>query len=371
MVFVIVIVAAICVAFANGANDNFKGVATLLGSGTTNYRRALSWATVTTLLGSIAATLLAGHLIASFGGKGLVQDSVASQPAFAAAVALGAGLTVLVATRLGMPVSTTHGLIGALIGTGLAAGSSLDFGNLGAKFLVPLLLSPLLAILVTATIYPVLRFVRLKLGITREICLCVGQETVETVPANCRALALERADQLTATMGTTVLCETRYQGNVLGVSAGRVLDNLHFLSAGVVSFARGLNDTPKIAALLLVPAFGVSSSLLTIGLVIALGGVVCARRVAETMSHRITEMNHGQGFTANVVTGLIVIGASHGGVPVSTTHVSCGSLFGIGAVSGGARVKTIGTILIAWLTTLPLAAAAAAGSYFLIRWLSL
>ncbi len=367
MIYIFVVVAALCVAFANGANDNFKGVATLFGSGTTDYRRALAWATATTMLGSVTALLLAGNLIKSFGGKGLIEDTIASQPAFAAAVALGAGLTVLIATRIGMPVSTTHGLIGALMGTGLAAGSALNLGNLSSNFLIPLLISPMIAVVITLLAYPVLRFCRQRMGITRDICLCAGKEMLETVPTNCHAIALERAEHLTATMGTIVTCESRYQGDVLGVSAGETLDKLHFLSSGIVSFARGLNDTPKIAALLLLaPAFGTSGSLVLVGIVIAIGGIVCARRVAETMSKKITTMNHGQGFTANVITGLIVIGASRLGLPVSTTHVSCGSLFGIGAVSGGAKVKTIGTILLAWITTLPLAAGIAAMAYLIV-----
>ncbi len=368
MIYIFVVIAALCVAYANGANDNFKGVATLFGSGTTNYRSALAWATATTLLGSVTALVLAGNLIKSFGGKGLIEDSIASQPSFAVAVALGAGLTVLIATRIGMPISTTHGLIGALIGTGLAAGSTLNIGNLGSKFLIPLLVSPIIAIVITVLLYPVLRFCRQRMGITRDICICVGKETLETIPANCHAVALERAEHLTSTMGKVVTCESRYQGDVFGVSAGETLDKLHFLSSGIVSFARGLNDTPKIAALLLLaPAFGVSGSLILVGIVIALGGLLSARRVAETMSNKITTMNHGQGFTANVITGLIVIGASRFGLPVSTTHVSCGSLFGIGAVSGGAKTKTIATILLAWITTLPLAAGIAAIAFLIVN----
>lgn len=113
MIFVAILLAVLCVAYANGANDNFKGVATLLGSGTATFRRALIWATCTTLLGSLAALLLAVQLIERFSGKGLVDAQVAGQPTFAAAVALGAGLTVLLATRLGMPISTTHSLVGA------------------------------------------------------------------------------------------------------------------------------------------------------------------------------------------------------------------------------------------------------------------
>jgi len=152
-----------------------------------------------------------------------------------------------------------------------------------------------------------------------------------------------------------------------GISASDTLDRLHFLSSGMVCFARGLNDTPKIAALLLVaPYFGASVSLILVGITIAVGGLISTRRVAETMSKKITTMNHGQGFTANAITGLIVIGASGFGLPVSTTHVSCGSLFGIGAATGQANQKTITIILIAWFVTLPMAAGIAAIAYLLL-----
>jgi len=67
-------------------------------------------------------------------------------------------------------------------------------------------------------------------------------------------------------------------------------------------------------------------------------------------------MNHGQGFVANLVTSAIVIGASRFGMPVSTTHVSCGALFGIGTVTRQGRLRMIAAILSAWVTTLPVAA---------------
>jgi PiT family inorganic phosphate transporter len=85
------------------------------------------------------------------------------------------------------------------------------------------------------------------------------------------------------------------------------------------------------------------------------------------MSQRITSMNHGQGFTANLVTAGLVTMASRFGLPVSTTHVSCGSLFGLGAVTGSGRWGMIRAILLAWLVTLPLGAALAAGLMWLQR----
>lgn len=110
------------VAYANGANDNFKGVATLFGSGTTDYRSALGWATLTTFTGSLFSLVLAGGLMHRFSGKGLVPDSVAASPLFLAAVALGAGGTVLLATWTGFPISTTHVSVGAISGIGMVTG---------------------------------------------------------------------------------------------------------------------------------------------------------------------------------------------------------------------------------------------------------
>ena len=83
-------------------------------------------------------------------------------------------------------------------------------------------------------------------------------------------------------------------------------------------------------------------------------------RVARTLSHGITPMNDGQGFSANIVTAVLVLFASRFGMPVSTTHVSVGSLFGIGAATGGGNRRAILRILAAWIATLPLAAVLAA-----------
>src|SRR4051812_2728575 len=110
MLYVMLFLVTVFLAYTNGANDNFKGVATLFGSGTTNYRRAILWATVTTFGGSICAIFFAQQLVQNFSGKGLVPDSLAASPHFLVAVALGAGLTVLLATLTGFPVSTTHAI---------------------------------------------------------------------------------------------------------------------------------------------------------------------------------------------------------------------------------------------------------------------
>jgi len=349
-------------AFANGANDNFKGVATLFGSGTTNYRRALWWGTWTTLSGSVFSIHFAGVLLKRFSGKGLIADAALADPRFAVSVVAAAGLTVLSATRLGLPISTTHALVGAMAGTALAGTAPVSWDGLGQKFLAPLIASPLAALVVTASIYFTLRRFSTPIGLRRNSCVCIGQAVPEcsAVLATASAMGalpdLGPPARLAVTYGMEPKCRERFVGATLGLSAERLLNASHFLSAGVVGFARGLNDTPKIAALLLIaPAAETDVSLLICGLIIAAGGIISARRVAETMSHRITTMNPGQGFIANLVTGVLVIGASRFGLPVSTTHVSCGSLFGIGLSRGPARRGLITQVLTAWVATLPLA----------------
>ncbi len=146
------------------------------------------------------------------------------------------------------------------------------------------------------------------------------------------------------------------------------MDGGHFFSAGVVSFARGLNDTPKIVAmLLLLKAFDVRWGFLAVALAMAIGGLLHSRRIAETMSHKITSMNHGQGFSANLTTGFLVILASVFGLPVSTTHVSVGALFGIGLTTGQANPRVMTNIALSWVVTLPCAALIAGAAYALLR----
>jgi PiT family inorganic phosphate transporter len=93
-----------------------------------------------------------------------------------------------------------------------------------------------------------------------------------------------------------------------------------------------------------------------VGTAVAIGGLLNARKIAETMSKKITRMNHGQGFAANLSTAILVVCASLFGLPVSTTHVSVGSLFGIGLTTGKANVPMVSAIVLSWVITLPCAA---------------
>jgi len=368
----LLLIAVFWLAWANGANDNFKGVATLYGSRTLDYRSALRLATVTTLVGSLLSIVLAGGLIKAFSGKGLVPDELLHDPSLLLAVGAGAAVTVLLATRLGMPTSTTHALTGSLAGVALVIGhGQADFARLWDAFFKPLMISPFLSIGGAALLYLLFRRVRLAMKVDRETCVCVGREVVGSVPYGSDPQTFTAAASLavpSVTVGEDAECMTRYGGRVAGVSAQSLVNGTHLLSGAAVCFARAVNDTPKIAALLLATgASAVGWKLGLVALAMSVAGLIQARRVAETMSRKITDLNPGQGLTANLVTAFLVLGASRLGVPVSTTHVSCGAIFGIGAASRSLQWKTLAQIAVTWLTTIPMGTAIGAALYYWLQ----
>jgi PiT family inorganic phosphate transporter len=196
----------------------------------------------------------------------------------------------------------------------LAGGGAVRLAALGKLFLYPLFFSPVVAAVAGAVVYLLLRAARL-----------------------------------------------------LPDRRSRVLDVLHFASTGAASFARGLNDTPKMAALLLaVPGLEAQWGFLVVAVVVALGGLLDIDRVAETLGKKVTDMNPGEGFAASLVTAGLVTTASLHSLPVSTTHVSVGALFGMGASAGRVHWRKAGEILLAWVSTVPCGAALAAVAYRLL-----
>ena len=369
VLLVFLVICVFCVAWANGANDNFKGVATLYGSGTCSYKQALIIATVATFLGSCSSIFLAGELVKAFSGKGIVP--IAGDPVLLLSVAAGSAATVFLATFTGFPISTTHSLIGGLCGAALVAfPQEIQWGVLGGKLMLPLLLSPLIAIFGAGILYVVFHQLRKWMRIEKDYCVCIGQRCESIRATNKQeALAAFQVQFPEIHVDSLDNCREQYRGSFIGISMEKILDSAHFLSACLVCFARGLNDTPKILGLLVaLSAFNIDArwGLALVALVMAIGGVVNARRVAETLGKRITNMNRGQGFIANAVTGFLVTVASRFGLPVSTTHVSVGALFGIGTVSGGAHVPVILQVLLSWLFTLPIAAVIAALCYVVV-----
>ncbi len=370
MTILIILFLATCfLAYSNGANDNFKGVATLFGSRTTNYKDAIWLATITTFAGSVGSIFFAQTLVKTFSGKGLVPDAVSISPEFLTAVAIGSAITVIIATVTGFPISTTHSLTGALVGAGfVAVGTQVNFAVLGRSFFFPLLIAPVIAIAFGSILYIIFRSIRVRSDITKEWCLCVGEKK-QTLPSvqSAAALMANCDSPIDVTIDKSENCIERYNGCFLGMNCQKLLDCFHFCSAGVVSFARGLNDTPKIVALLLlIKGLSIHWGMTAVAVGMAAGGLLNARKVAETMSNKITKLNHGQGLTANLVTGFLVIFASRFGVPVSTTHVSVGSIFGIGLASKRLNTGIMLEIVLSWFITLPIAAIFSAGAYWML-----
>ncbi|MBD2410984.1 phosphate permease [Nostoc calcicola FACHB-389] len=318
MLLISLFLATLFLAYSNGANDNFKGVATLFGSRTSSYQTAILWSTFTTFAGAVTATFSANTLIKNFSGKGLVPNAIANAPEFHLAVAIAAGLTVLIATFMGFPISTTHSLIGAIVGAGLVAiGLQVNFAALLSSFLLPLLLSPIIAIFFGAVIYSLFDYINSKSNV---------------------------------------------------IVNDKIIGTCHFISAGIVSFARGLNYTPKmISLILIIEYFSIQGGMITIAIAMALGGLLNSQKVAITMSEKITSMNHTQGFSANIVTGVLVITANQFGLPVSITHLSVGSIVGVGLIGKKSNVRVFYQILLSWILTLPSTAIISGITYRLLQ----
>ena len=319
----LVLLAAIVAAmlgFGNGANDISKTIATLVGSGEATFRKAVRMGALASALGAVASAFLASQMVKTF-STGLVLAVPTVE--FSLAVMAGAVIWVLLATRIGMPVSTTHSITGAVVLTAVGAfgADQVAWAALWSRIVLPLLLSPMVALVIALTL----------LGGVRVVFRCCrgGQ---------CRAC--------------------------------------HWVSAMASSFARAFNDTPKIVALLF--TFSLAAGLsggraplwmfLLIGGAAALGAAIAGLRVTETLAYKVTSLDHEEGLTANLTTAAIVVSTAVHGLPVSTTHISSFAIMGGGMRDGvrAIRWRTVGEMALAWVVTLPASGLFGMGSYLLL-----
>lgn len=358
--------------YANGANDISKGIATLVGSGVANFRRAVAWGAFWTVAGGLVAAFTAQGLVATFSGKGFLAAPASGQ-GFLAAVSIGAIAWVAFASKTGLPVSTTHAIAGSLAGAGIVAqgASKLHWGFLVERIALPLAVSPLLSVVLLYAAFP---FLRSGLSWVERHCVCLERGIViqpGAGPGSPLPSALRVAAD-SAIIGEVERCVSS------PAIAARVdlLEALHWLSSALTSFARGVNDTPKIVAL----GLAASSFFHLFGLPfyaavaagIGAGSMVSGFRVTRTLAHRVTRMSPSDGFLANLVTTALVGLASVRSLPVSTTHVSSGAIFGIGLRHEGRspraiRWKTVADIALSWLVTLPISGLVGAAACALLR----
>jgi PiT family inorganic phosphate transporter len=356
-----------CLSFANGANDNCKGVATLVGFGAARPRQALVWAAVTTAAGAAISFWLADALVNKF-SRDLFAAGVVLDTDFFAAALFGAFGWVILATVTGMPVSTTHALTGALVGCGLVelASGSVAWSVLTGKFLKPLALSPLLStVLVFLLAWPVGRIA--KRYATQ--CVCVADPAAE-VPVGASAAAVVPGPLFVT--GTSAECRTHGATPIATTSS--VANGVHWLTSGLVGLARGWNDAPKIAALGIVaisslaPQSGRLLTFLLVTVTMAAGGLVAGTKVLRTLAKKLTPLPLAESLTASMTTATLVSLASWIGLPVSTTHVSTGAIIGAGLKNNPRSVRwgKVGEVLLSWLVTLPVAGVLAAGAKYLL-----
>ena len=306
-------------AYANGANDVSKGIATLVAAGLADRRRALLWGTLWTAAGGVLSAFIAQGLVATF-SVGLLAGHDGFGPQAAVAVLVGTIGWLLIATRTGLPVSTTHSITGAIVGVGVVSAGvhGVSWENVARKVVLPLLLSPVLSVGLGVVVYSALRLMP------------------PAVPFGA----------------------------------------LHWLSGGVTSLVRALNDTPKIVALGAgFLAIGGSEAVprwafLGVAAAMVAGSWVGGHRVTRTLGEGLTRLDNREGLGANLATALLVGIASIRGLPVSTTHVASAAIIGVGARRGLAAVRwrTVGEVALAWLVTLPVAAVIGIAAYLLVVW---
>ncbi|MBI2388568.1 MAG: inorganic phosphate transporter [Deltaproteobacteria bacterium] len=344
LVQAITVSVALLVAYANGANDVSKGVATLVGSGVTEARRAIGWGTAWTAAGALAGAFAATALARTF-GAGLLTPGTTPTLVAALATIVAAATWVILATFTGLPVSTTHALIGALSGVAAFAYGidhvrwSAVLGNIA----VPLVASPVVAIAATTLI------LRLRPAAAPvSDCVCVA--TTAAAPAGAVGAAV------------VVACERAC--NDASLEGIITVTRLHWLTSGATSFARGMNDAPKIAAIVLGASLVDGRALSSLG-VFALvatgmvaGSLLSGLRVTRVLAEDVTRMDHHEGFVANLVTSLLVGSGAVLGMPMSTTHVSTAAIAGAGLARPQPSVttKTLRDLALAWIVTLPASA---------------
>jgi inorganic phosphate transporter, PiT family len=349
----------LALAFANGTNDVSKAIATLVGSGIANYRTAILWGTAWTVLGACTASFVATAMVKTF-SSGLIAPGTVTPPILALAILMGAMSWVLIASWTGLPVSTTHALTGAIVGAGLAAfaGDALIWSAIGKKIALPLFLSPLLALMMSFLLHPALRRIAAR---WEGACLCLlpASRAVVTIDAKGMTRTLFQPTGLgQAVIAVPNQCD---RAGLKGITVG--LDSVHWMSSGLAAFARGVNDAPKIAAMVLLgtaatswpsPSFQVMT-FIGVALAMGLGSYLGGLRVTEVLAEKVTTMDHAEGLSANLTTSSLVLIAATMGLPVSTTHVSSSAIIGIGLVKGVAAVqwKTVRDMVLAWIVTLP------------------
>jgi PiT family inorganic phosphate transporter len=322
---VVVIVVALGFDFTNGFHDTANYIATWVGTRALGPRPAVVISAAANLAGAFVTTAVAKTV-----GQGIIDTGLATETTVLAAL-VGATVWNLLTWRLGLPSSSTHALIGGLIGAALVQSgtSGVQWQGVWQKVVVPGAVSPAVglaaAFLLIVVIYRLL--FRAPPGLAHR-----------------------------------------------GFRYGQLL------SGTWVAFTHGANDAQKtmgVIALALVTHGNISHFYIpnwvkiSAGLTIAAGTYAGGWRIIRTLGQRIYKMQPEHGFAAQLSAGTTLYAGTRLGFPISTTHVVTGSVMGAGAVRGLSAVKwgVAGSIFIAWILTLPAAALVSAALYYPVSWI--
>ena len=322
-VVLFIILVALTFDFLNGFHDAANSIATVVSTRVLSPQRAVLWAA---FFNFVAAFVL-GTSVAKTIGKGMIDLSVVTQEVVLAGL-LGAIFWNLFTWYYGLPVSSSHALIGGYAGAAVAK------AGMGA-----ILLSGWIKTLLFIVLAPM-------------IGMFLGFFLMVAVTWIFRRWRPSRLDHL--------------------------FRRLQLVSAGLYSLGHGGNDAQKTMGIitgLLVASGALKTFEVPIGVVlishaaIALGTMFGGWRIVKTMGTKITKLQPFGGFCAETAGAITLLGATFGGIPVSTTHTITGAIIGVGATKRLSAVKwgVAGRIIWAWLLTIPISAAVSWVAYLLIR----
>jgi PiT family inorganic phosphate transporter len=324
VILVIVVATALAFDFTNGFHDTANAVATMISTRAMPPRGAVALASALNFAGAFISLKVAATVAKDF----VNPDKITTTIVFAGLV--GAITWNLVTWYFGLPSSSSHALIGGVVGAAFAAqGTGIISGSaLVEKLMVPALIAPILALLVA---------------------------------------------------GLAILISYRIIGRLRPGPVNRGYRLGQLVSGSLFSLSHGTNDAQKtmgIIALALVAHGDLAPKadpptwvIVSAASAIALGTYAGGWRIIKTMGSRIIKMDPAQGFAAQGSGAAVVLAASHFGYPLSTTHVASGAIMGAGAAKRVSAVRwgVAGNIVGAWVVTLPAAAAVGAVTYGVTR----
>lgn len=381
-------------AWGIGANDVANAMATSVGARVLTIRRAVLIAAIFEFAGAVLA---GGEVTATIRSGIIDMNTVADEPVLLTlgmlAALIAAGIWLLIASRKGWPVSTTHSIIGAIVGFGIAAFGleTVKWGNvgrIGSSWIISPLLSAVVAYLLFRTVQLLIldrrnplesarRFVPVYIFLTGFIMgLMTMLKGLKHVGLSLTTL---EAYGLSAIIGVVLMFIGKFFIARIPYSptadrelnytyVERVFAVLMVVTACAMAFAHGSNDVANaigpVAAILSVVQSGgsvgqdalVPTWVLLLGAIgIVLGLLTLGQRVISTVGKDITQLTPSRGFACELAAAGTVVFASGLGLPISTTHALVGAVLGVGMARGMAALNltVVRTIFLSWLITLP------------------